>query len=83
MNKKNQKNLVNKKFTILIWIQKISILYNLLIFSKKRLKYNFINFSSDLFFILLLPLLGYTLDKKFFYIIIAIQNFFLKKHYLV
>ena len=59
-----KKNLVNKKLKIITWIKKFSTLYNLLIFSKKRLKYNFINFSSDLFFILLLPLLGYVLDKK-------------------
>ena len=61
-----KKNLLHQKLTRIIWIKNLSIIYNLLIFSKKRLKYNFINFSSDLFFILLLPLLGYILDKKNF-----------------
>lgn len=80
MNNKQQTNLLNKKFKFIIWIKNFSILYNLLIFSKKRLKYNFINFPSDLFFILLLPLVGYTLDKKFFLYNNSNSEFFLKKH---
>lgn len=79
MNNKQQTNLLNKKFKFIIWIKNFSILYNLLIFSKKRLKYNFINFPSDLFFILLLPLVGYTLDKKFFLYNNSNSEFFFKK----
>ena len=86
MKKKKQKNLIynkkhllNKKLKIIIWIKKISILYNLLVFSKKRLKYNFINVPSDLLFILLLPLLGYIMDKKNFLYNNSNSEFFFKK----
>ena len=75
----NKKNLLNKKLKIINWINKFSILYNLLAFSKKRLKSNLINFPSDLFFILLLPLLGYTLDKKNFLYNNSNSEFFFKK----
>ena len=75
----NKKNLLNKNLNYIKWVKKFSILYNLLVFSKKRLKYNFINFSSDLFFILLLPLLGYILDKKNFLYNNNNSEFFFKK----
>ena len=79
MTKKKNNNLLNKKVKMIIWIHKFSILYNLLIFSKKRFKYNFINFPSDLFFILLLPLVGYILDKNFFLYNNSNSEFFFKK----
>lgn len=76
MKQKNKKNLVNynknkkiykdKKFKVLQLLKQLSIIYNLLIFSKKRFKNDFTNFPSNLFFIILLPLLGYTLDKQKF-----------------
>lgn len=56
----------HKEFKLLKFLKKLSILYNLLIFSKKRFKNDFTNFPSNLFFIILLPLLGYTLDKQKF-----------------
>ena len=71
------KKLLNKK--LLLWINQFSILYNLLIFLKKRLYSNFINFPSNLFFILLLPLLGYILDKKNFIYNNSNSEFFFKK----
>ena len=79
MNKKKQTYLLNKKVKIITWVQKFSILYNLLIFSKKRFKYSLINFPSDLFFILLLPLLGYILDKNFLLYNNSNSEFFFKK----
>nr|YP_010020695.1 ATP-dependent zinc metalloprotease FTSH 1 [Ulva rigida]QOK35614.1 ATP-dependent zinc metalloprotease FTSH 1 [Ulva rigida] len=76
MKQKNKKNLVsynknkhiykNQKFKVLQLLKQLSIIYNLLIFSKKRFKKDFTNFPSNLFFIILLPLLGYTLDKQKF-----------------
>nr|YP_009927343.1 ATP-dependent zinc metalloprotease FtsH [Ulva compressa]ARO34841.1 ATP-dependent zinc metalloprotease FtsH [Ulva compressa] len=76
MKQKNKNNLVNynknkkiykdKKFKVLQLLKQLSIIYNLLIFSKKRFKNDFTNFPSNLFFIILLPLLGYTLDKQKF-----------------
>lgn len=62
----NKYNFKTKTFKLVKFIKKISILYSLLVFSKKRLKNDFTNFSSNLFFILLLPLLGYILDKQNF-----------------
>ena len=77
MKQKNKKNLLSynknkkiykdKKFRILQLLKQLSIIYNLLIFSKKRFKKDFTNFPSNLFFIILLPLLGYTLDKQKFF----------------
>nr|QUB02944.1 ATP-dependent zinc metalloprotease FtsH [Ulva sp.]UAV85729.1 ATP-dependent zinc metalloprotease FtsH [Ulva prolifera] len=77
MKQKNKKNLLSynknkkiykdKKFKILQLLKQLSIIYNLLIFSKKRFKKDFTNFPSNLFFIILLPLLGYTLDKQKFF----------------
>lgn len=81
MKQKNKKNLLSynknkknfsfsykdKKFKVLQLLKKLSIIYNLLIFSKKRFKNDFTNFPSNLFFIILLPLLGYTLDKQKFF----------------
>nr|YP_009633163.1 ATP-dependent zinc metalloprotease FtsH [Ulva lactuca]QBS48021.1 ATP-dependent zinc metalloprotease FtsH [Ulva lactuca] len=74
MKQKNKKNLLSynknkkvykdKKFKVLQLLKQLSIIYNLLIFSKKRFKNDFTNFPSNLFFIILLPLLGYTLDKQ-------------------
>nr|UFQ87354.1 ATP-dependent zinc metalloprotease FtsH [Ulva torta] len=79
MKQKNKKNLLSynknkkvliykdKKFNLLQLLKQLSIIYNLLIFSKKRFKNDFTNFPSNLFFIILLPLLGYTLDKQKFF----------------
>ena len=60
MKQKNKKNLVNynknkkiykdKKFKVLQLLKQLSIIYNLLIFSKKRFKNDFTNFPSNLFF---------------------------------
>nr|YP_010530002.1 cell division protein FTSH [Ulva tepida]UXW92100.1 cell division protein FTSH [Ulva tepida] len=77
MKQKNNKNLLSynknkkiykdKKFKVLQLLKQLSIIYNLLLFSKKRFKKDFTNFPSNLFFIILLPLLGYTLDKQKFF----------------
>ena len=77
MKQKNKKNLLSynknktiykdQKFKVLQLLKQVSIIYNLLIFSKKRFKNDFTNFPSNLFFIILLPLLGYTLDKQKFF----------------
>nr|YP_010835545.1 cell division protein FTSH [Ulva meridionalis]WFS80013.1 cell division protein FTSH [Ulva meridionalis] len=77
MKQKNKKNLLSynknkkiykdKKFKVLQLLKQLSIIYNLLLFSKKRFKKDFTNFPSNLFFIILLPLLGYTLDKQKFF----------------
>ena len=48
----------------LSWKKKWSIFYALLNVSKKKIKQNLISFKPNFFYIALLPILGYTFDKK-------------------